>query len=74
MIDKIGGVRTEQEIRDKIKEIEKGYAHVLTGSFSTIDENAPRALMQLSATIMLDILYFVLGEKRPRYDIEKHKK
>lgn len=70
--ESVGGkMRTEKEIRHKIKDVENGYAHVLKGSMATIVENAPRALMQLSATALLDGLYFSLGEKRPRYEHEK---
>ena len=63
-------MKTEKEIRDKIKEFEKAYDHVLKGSMATIDINAPRALMQLNATSLLDGLYFSLGEKRPKYEHE----
>ncbi len=67
-------MKTEKEIRDKIIDIEKNYNHVLTGAFSTIFENAPKAMMQLSTTSILDGLYFSLGENRPKYEFEKNKK
>ena len=63
-------MKTEKEIRAKIKDVEKGYEHVLTGGIATIVENAPRALMQLSATSLLNGLYFTLGEKHPKYEHE----
>jgi len=63
-------MKTEKEIRDKIKEVEKSNDHVLKGSMATITENAPRALMQLSATATLSGLYFALGEPRPKYEHE----
>jgi hypothetical protein len=66
-------MRSEQEIKDKIQEVENSYHHVLTGSMATVVENAPRALMQLSATAKLDGLYFALGKKRPQYEHEKAK-
>jgi high-affinity nickel permease len=66
-------MKTEQEIQEKIKEVEKSYRHVLDGTMATVFENAPRALMQLSATAILDGLYFALGKKRPRYEHEKSK-
>jgi len=66
-------MRTEKEIRNKIKEVEKAYDHVLKGSMATVEINAPRALMQLSATSLLDGLYFALGEKRPKYEHERGK-
>lgn len=64
-------MKTEQEIRNKIKEVEKAYDHVLKGGMATVEVNAPRALMQLSATSLLDGLYFALGKKRPEYEHEK---
>jgi len=38
-------MKTEKEIRAKIKEQENSYRYVLEGSMATIVENAPRALM-----------------------------
>jgi len=67
-------MKTEKEIRAKIKEQENSYRYVLEGSMATIVENAPRALMQLSATSLLSGLYFALGEQRPRYEHEILKK
>ena len=64
-------MRTEKEIRQKIEEVEKANDHVLSGSMATVDVNAPRALMQLSTTSLLDGLYFALGEERPRYEHEE---
>ena len=67
-------IRPEQEIRDRIKEIENDYSHVLKGSFATIVENAPRALMQLEAKAKLQALYYTLKEKCPQYEYEKENK
>jgi hypothetical protein len=53
-------VKTEKEITELIKEIQEGNKHVLVGDRSTLVENAPRALMQLSAESRLDTLYWVL--------------
>ena len=66
-------MRTEKEIRSKIKEIEKSYDHVLKGSFATIVENAPRTLMQLTAKSHLESLYYCLKEHCPKYEYEKDK-
>jgi hypothetical protein len=66
-------MKSEREIRAKIKEVEGDYRHVLDGTMATVFENAPRALMQLSATSQLDSLYFVLGVKRPQYEHEIRK-
>ncbi len=54
-------MKTEKEIKAEIKKIEADYAHVLAGSIATIDINAPRALMQISAMRRLDALHWVLG-------------
>jgi len=64
-------MKTEKEIRKQIKEVEKNYEHVLTGSMATVFENAPRALMQLLATGILDGLFWAIGEERPKYGFEK---
>lgn len=53
-------MKTDQEIKAKIKEIEKSYKHVLTGSLATIVINAPRALMQMQAEVQLQALHWVL--------------
>ena len=58
---------TEQTIRDRIKETEKDYNHVLSIPPASIAINAPRALMQLEATTILRELYWCLGQKRPTY-------
>ena len=60
-------MKTEKEIREKIKDVTESYQHVLDYKLATITENAPRALMQLTATSTLDALYFVIEEKRPRF-------
>lgn len=60
-------MKSEQEIRDKIKKTTADYWHVLDCWPATTQVNAPRALMQIEAKTELDALYDVLGEKRPRY-------
>jgi hypothetical protein len=66
-------MRTEQEIRDMIKQTEELNSHVLKGSFATIVENAPRALIQLAAKSRLEGLYYALDENCPKYEYEKHR-
>lgn len=56
-------MKTEQEIRAKITEIEDRDQHVLTGSMSSLHINAPRALMQLSVETKLKVLHWVLGDE-----------
>lgn len=56
-------MKTKEEIQAKIAELEKEYAHVLTGSTATITINAPRALMQNYAEAALGILHWMLGTK-----------
>ena len=67
-------MKTEKEIREAIKGIEKAYDHVLKGSLATIVENATRALMQLTAKSKLEALYYCLGEKCPKYEYERSSK
>lgn len=54
-------MKTEAEIKAKIRDIESRYASVLTGSTATIAVNAPRALIQLDAQTRLQALHWVLG-------------
>ncbi len=65
-------MKTEQEIKEQIKEVTKSYKHVLDCKLAVIDINAPRALMQLEAIAKLNTLYWVMGKKRPKfkYDIK----
>lgn len=60
-------MRSEKEIREKIKKIEKYYEDVFARNLETVEINAPAALMQLSGTSILDGLYYVLGEQRPKF-------
>ena len=56
-------MKTEAEIKANIAQLERDYAHVLEGSRATVQVNAPRALMQVSAQSRLEVLYWVLGGK-----------
>lgn len=56
-------MRTEKEIRERIKKLERDFKPILTGSVATIQVNAPRALSQISAETTLTNLYWVLGEQ-----------
>ncbi len=56
-------LKTPAEIQARIAEIESSHSHVLTGELSTIVENAPRALMQLSAETQLRMLNWCLGKE-----------
>lgn len=68
-------MKTEQEIRELIAKITTDNMHVLDCYPATVDINAPRALMQLSAVAKLDELYWVLGEeKRPRFKCDDYTK
>lgn len=54
-------MKTEKQIRIAIKDIEGRYKEVLTGSFATVQVNAPRALTQLAVVTELKVLHWVLG-------------
>ncbi len=56
-------IKTPEEIKAKIAEIEKGFSHVLTGSTATVFINAPRALEQIAAETKLQTLHWMLGTK-----------
>lgn len=60
-------MKTEAEIRGEIEEITKNYDHVLSCGPADVFINAPRAISQVCTTAQLDILYWMLGEKRPRF-------
>lgn len=64
-------MKSEQEIRDQIKEIESDNDHLINQKGALIQINAPVALLQISTKSRLDALYWTLGEKRPKksYDI-----
>ena len=56
-------MKTEKEIKAKIKEIESFYEHVLHGTIASIQIDAPRALMQIEGENKLRTLHWVLGTK-----------
>ncbi|MCK4307263.1 hypothetical protein KAW50_03435 [candidate division WOR-3 bacterium] len=64
----------EKEVRERIKKVTKSYWHVLDCYPATVQINAPRALMQLEATSILDSLYYVLGEERPKFKCDESDK
>ena len=55
-------MKTKEEVQAKIAEIQHGYGHVLKGRLATVDINAPRALMQITAESKLQALYWTLGK------------
>jgi hypothetical protein len=67
-------MKSEKEIREKIKKIETDYAHILNIPPASVDINAPRALMQIQAKAELNALYWVVGEKRPAFACDDFKK
>ena len=67
-------MKTEKEIKELIEKITKDYQHVLDCKVATIDSNAPRALMQLTAKVELVALCWVLGKKRPRFKCDDKSK
>lgn len=54
-------MKTRKEIQKAIDDLKTEYAYILTGPASTIQINAPRALMQLSVESQLKTLHWVLG-------------
>lgn len=56
-------MKTQKEIEAKITELERNYVSVLTGTFATVVENAPRALQQADAETTLRALHWTLGTK-----------
>ena len=56
-------MKTEKQIKERIKMIESAYGHVLTGDLSNIQINAPRALIQVDAEARLSVLYWAIGKE-----------
>lgn len=63
-------MKNEKEIREFIERETENYKHVLDCGPATTGVNAPRALMQLAAIAMLNALYWVLGEERPKFECD----
>lgn len=63
-------MKTEQEVREKIRKTTEQYQHVLDGGRASLLVNAPRALIQIEAITALNYLYWILSEKRPQFDYD----
>lgn len=66
--------KTEDEVRTQIATVTEHYRHVLDAGPATMEINAPRAIMQISAKCELDALYWVLGETRPKFTCDDQKR
>lgn len=65
-------MKTEKEVKEQIHLLEIGvYKTPLNRYPATIQINAPVALMQVEAKAKLDSLYWVLGEKRPKFKCDE---
>lgn len=60
-------MRTEQEIRERIREITESFEYILTLPPASLQINAPRAIMQTTTKCNLEQLYWLLGEERPHF-------
>jgi hypothetical protein len=67
-------MKTEQEIRNQISHVVDENKHLLNCYPATVEINSPRALMQLTASTQLDVLYWALGEKRPKFKCDDFEK
>ena len=56
-------MKISREIESEIIRIKTSCKQVLTGSLATVDINAPRALMQITAEAKLRTLYWVLDKE-----------
>ncbi len=66
-------MKSEKEIVEKINQIEADYKHVLDCGPASFTINAPRAAMQITATSILNGLYFVLNKNRPKFKCDNSK-
>lgn len=65
-------MKSEKETQERIKAICKSNEHILEQPLISLGGvNDVVCLMQLSAKATLDELYWVLGEKRPRFACDK---
>lgn len=56
-------MKTPEEIEAKILRVTEQNKHILTGSLATVQINAPRACMQISAESYLLALHWTLGKQ-----------
>jgi len=64
-------MKTEEEIREEIKDAIEKYQNVLNLKIANIREHPLIALKQLRAISLLDAYYFVIGEERPEFECNK---
>ena len=65
-------MKTKTEVQAEIRRFTKERNYILRGELSTIQINAPRALMQLATVTKLETLHWVLGTKfKPKFKIFK---
>ena len=64
-------MKTKDEIIREIQNIEATYGYIVDQPFASIQINAPVALMQISTIAKLDILYWAIGQDRPKYKYDE---
>ncbi len=67
-------MKTEKQIRDFIAKTTADNLHVLDCYPATVQINAPRAMMQSAATTILNVLYDILEEERPKFKCDDFEK
>lgn len=67
-------MKTEDEIREKIKKYYEGSKHILEQTPKDIQTNGYVALAQCADTSFLEALYWVLGETRPKMKCDEYDK
>jgi len=65
-------MKPEHAILEKIAQVTQDFDHVLRAGPATVDVNAPRCLLQIQATALLDALYWIVDDTRPRYPCDTH--
>ena len=63
--------KTAREIEECIRDLEKKHRHLLDQRPATVAVNAPVALMQMDIAARLDILYWVIGQRRPFFKMDE---
>lgn len=67
-------MRTEIEVLERIKQVEKDNEHLLNQKGAHIQINAPVALLQTNLRGTLNALYWIIGKERPKYKCDEFPK
>ena len=64
-------MKTEKEIRAQIEAIKRECSHLLGNKMAKISVDPTMACQQDTAIFSLNMLYWVLGESRPKFECDE---